>query len=422
MKKTLITLLLFVFTASLVKAQTTSFDVDGIKVIFKPTVKEIISVRIFYRGGVTNYPAEKAGIENLTLNAVTECGSKKYNSNVCRDLKDKDGIVFDGTSTYDYGEISLDCISKYFNEAWDLFGNAVVNPIFDADELALLKNKLISEANVAQSNPDYHIHSMDMKNAFKGTPYEIDPKGKAETINGLSVDELKKYYKSILNKNQIFIVIAGKISQEEILNKIKSTFASIPSFSYQTQTYTAPVWSESKLVVEKKELATNYISAIMNAPEVNSPDYLAFRLGISGLEGALFQTLRTKLNLSYNPSADCEMLKMPYAEMHLSTAHPSQAVQEMVKQLNLVKGSTVSAGGLEEMKNSYIVSNYMKEQSSSAITESLGKSEILGGWGYADQLPTLLESIDPQQIQRVLNKYILGIRWSCLGSSPELEQ
>ena len=59
MKKLLAILLLItgccITTAQAQIQGATSFDVDGIKVIFKPTVKDVINVRIYFRGGVSNY-------------------------------------------------------------------------------------------------------------------------------------------------------------------------------------------------------------------------------------------------------------------------------------------------------------------------------------------------------------------------------
>jgi predicted Zn-dependent peptidase len=116
------------------------------------------------------------------------------------------------------------------------------------------------------------------------------------------------------------------------------------------------------------------------------------------------------------------MMQMPYAEMSVSTTDPRQAVQEMTLLLRKIKGITLTASGLKEMKNGYITSNYIKQQSSSAIAANLGKAEILGGWKYEDDFPAKLESVTPEQISKAFNKYIVGLRWSYLGNAAPAEQ
>src|ERR1700761_3413444 len=98
----IISLLLSIISDSIAQSETKSFDVDGIKVIYKPSVKDIINVRIYYRGGTSNYPANEAGIETLTLAAAAKCGTKKYSSEAMRDSLDKYDILMYGNSGYDY--------------------------------------------------------------------------------------------------------------------------------------------------------------------------------------------------------------------------------------------------------------------------------------------------------------------------------
>jgi len=397
------------------QSETTSFEVDGIKVIFKPTLKDIINVRMFYRGGVTNYPASQAGIEKFTLEATTECGTKKYSGNVYRDRADIYGVDVASEGEYDYGNIQMQCITKYFNQGWDLFTESVVNPVFDADEVELLRSKIVAKMREEQSNPDKRAEQLVLQSAFEGTPYAIDPDGTEEILNKLTVADLKNYYSSIFNKNRMFIVVAGKISKDVLIAKIKASFASLPSAPYTPVALHEPTWNDYKVVKEDRNLQTNYIDAIMNGPTFNNPDYVPYRVGISALGGSLFSELRTKLNLSYDPGTYSVMQHMPYALMYVSTTSPKEAVTAMNQQLNKVLSYGLSPEGLKRIKSSFITSNYIKQQSTASITGSLGIAEILGGWQLAEDLPKAIENVTVTQINDAMQKYITGLRWSYLG-------
>ena len=95
--------------------KTTAFEVEGIKVIFKPTVKNVISVRLFYRGGVANYLADNAGIEEFALKAAVDCGTQKYTANAYRDKTDKYGVVISAAS---------DLIMEIY--LWNVFRNILM--------------------------------------------------------------------------------------------------------------------------------------------------------------------------------------------------------------------------------------------------------------------------------------------------------
>ena len=60
---------------------TKEFTVGGIKIIYKPSIKEIISVRLFVRGGTANYSKEQEGVETLALAVATQGGTKKLSMN-----------------------------------------------------------------------------------------------------------------------------------------------------------------------------------------------------------------------------------------------------------------------------------------------------------------------------------------------------
>ncbi|WP_183563948.1 M16 family metallopeptidase [Mucilaginibacter sp. SP1R1] len=423
MKKIFITILFVCFGLPGVFAQseTTSFDVDGIKVIFKPTLKEIINVRMFYRGGVTNYPADKAGIERFALEATTECGTKKYDANMFRDKADKFGIDISTSTDFDYGNIEMDCVSKYFNEGWDLLTEAVVNPVFDNAEVELFRGKMLARIRQQQTDPDDHVEDLVVKNGFEGTPYATDPAGEDAIVSKLTPAELKTYYNSILNKKQLFLVVAGKINKEELIAKIKASFAALPSKNYTPAKLQEPVWNDYRLVTESRNLSTNYINAIMNSPTVSSKDYVPYTVGIAALGGSLFNLLRTRLNLSYDPGASSLMRQMPYSIMYVSTTNPKEAVKAMTRVLNNVLNYGLSAEGLKNIKSSYITNNYVKQQSTSAITLSLGKAEVLGGWEIAENMPSAIDKVTVSQINAALNKYIRGLRWSYLGDTQQAD-
>lgn len=417
MKRILLTLtLLFSGTITLLAQQnTTSFDVDGIKVIFKPTIKDVISVRMYFRGGVADYTSEQAGIAQLAIGATTECGTKKYDANQFKDYADQYGIEIGGSADYDYSDINMICVSKYFNQGWDLFTEAVMNPVFNDNEVQLLKNKMIAGIKQEETDPDAHISQLVMQNAFKGTIYATNPKGTEASVLALPTTAIQSFYHELLNKNRMFIVVAGRISKDDLIAKIKASFAAIPSAPYQPIAYQTPVWSDNKLLAENKALATNYVSAVMNAPVMSSPDYIPFHMGISALSGTLFSEIRTKRNLSYSPGAYASNQQMPYAVMYVTTSYPKDAVSVMMDQLNRIKSVGITSSGLKELKSSYITSSYVKQQESNAITSNLGVAEVMGDWNLFESTADRVENVTGEQILKALNKYIVGVRWSYLG-------
>ncbi|MBC8054476.1 MAG: insulinase family protein [Sphingobacteriaceae bacterium] len=407
---------LFITLGALAQSRATSFDVAGIKVILKPTQKEIINVSMYFRGGVANYPADKAGIEHLALAATTECGTKKYDKDLFKDREDAFGVEVGGSSGYDHGTISMNCISRFFNEGWGLFADAVVNPVFEEKELEMLKEKMISGIKQSEADPDDRIEQMTIQNTFAGSPYAIDPAGQEATLSKITAAEVRAYYyNQLLNKNRMFIVVAGKISREEVTKRIAAAFASLPSKPYMPFVYSFPKHSNAKILIEERALATNYITGSINAPAVSSSDYLPFRLAISAFSNRLFREIRTKRNLSYAPYASSVNRLMPYAFMYVSTTDPKTSVEVMIEELKDLRENGFSEEELSSGKSGFITNNYMKEESTGAIAAALGSAEILGDWRIADETADRITKVTLAEMNSVLKKYVNTIRWSYLG-------
>jgi zinc protease len=425
MKNYLILFVLFVAHDTVIAQSNTasSFMVNDIKVIYKPTSKDIINVSLYFRGGVGNYPAEKAGIEKLAVIGAIDCGNNKYSENEFKDKSDQFGIEMSASSHLDDSRISMNCISKYFNEGWDLFSHSILNPAYNEDAFEKVKQNSYASMNQLQSNPDSRLKSLAVQNAFSGTPYATNPDGTDSSLFNLSRNEVNEYYyKTLLNKTRIFIVVVGNISKEEIAARIAASFAGIPTFEYKATAFETPGFTKTTIDIEQRSIATNYILRIVNAPAYTSPDYTPYLLSFSELSGMLFAELRMNKGLSYAPGAHVYPLLMPYADVHVSTTSPKEAVTAIVKAIQTEENSSIARKSLAQIKALYITRNYMKDESTDAIAESLGSSEILGNWMIAEQFPSLLKNTTRSDMSAVFKKYITGIKWTYLGDKAKADE
>jgi zinc protease len=422
-------ILLFFFLTSLKMAgfaqsmNASSFMVNDIKVIYKPTNKNIINISIYFRGGVGNYPGKKAGIEKLAVSGAIDCGNGKYSSNEFRDKSDLFGIEISSISSLDYSRISLNCISKYFNEGWDLLSQTILSPVYNENDFSKLKQKAISSMNQMQSNPETWLRTLAIEKTFAGTPYEINPDGTDSSLSLLTRSEVNDYYhETLLNKARIFIVVVGNISRDEISNKISQAFAGIPNREYRIPALGAPDFTNTTIDIEPRSIATNYILGLVNAPSYTSPDYTPYLLAFSELNGMLFSELRMNKGLSYAPGAQLHPYLMPYAEVHVSTASPKEAVTAIVKAIRKEVNSNIAKESLAQIKALYITKNYMNEESTDAIAENLGNSEILGDWMIAEEFPTLLKNTTRNEMSAAFKKYLIRIKWTYLGDKTKADE
>src|ERR1041385_1450129 len=101
------------FNLQVVKAQQAKpydMTINGVKVIVQPSGNDIVEIQTVVKGGVRNYPANKAGIESLAFTALTECGTANDDKNSFKNKLDKVGAEVGGNSRMDFASFRMNCI------------------------------------------------------------------------------------------------------------------------------------------------------------------------------------------------------------------------------------------------------------------------------------------------------------------------
>ncbi|MFX9552214.1 hypothetical protein ABTO49_21780, partial [Acinetobacter baumannii] len=73
------------------------------------------------------------------MDALTECGTVKYDKNSFKDQLDKVSATVAGSSNKNYSILRMNCIKGDFDAVWPLYVEALTQPRFDAKEFARIK-------------------------------------------------------------------------------------------------------------------------------------------------------------------------------------------------------------------------------------------------------------------------------------------
>jgi zinc protease len=415
-----ICLLLLITVSGYAQSNTIEFTSNGLKVILRQTQKETLVMSMYFRGGTSNYSAVTAGIESMALSGLIECGTSTYQANDFNDQIDEYGLHMAGIADNDFGVVKLSCITRYTNEAWKLFSSAIASPVFEAQKFELLKEQKINDVKGEQSDPDNRLKWLAQEFAFIGTPYATNPSGTVSSLQSLNKDAVKNYYyNTLLNKNRMFLVVAGNISKEDLEKKITESFANIPAKIYSPASIENARFTEELYKIENRSIATNYIAGIMNAPRINDPYYPAFRLAVTLLNSAMFDFIRLNKQLSYAPYAAISEGKISYVTLYASTTKPEETVKAMRIILSYMKNNKYTEKVLENVRKSHLHSYTKRQEIMSEITDQLGKAEIMGDWKLAENLASRMSSVNAEEMKHVINIYAKNLNWAYLGA-PEL--
>jgi predicted Zn-dependent peptidase len=429
MKKIVQPLFLLVFGLGLMSATnfaeetiTKEFMVGGIKVIYKPSVKEIISVRLFVQGGTANYSKPQEGVESLALAVATEGGTKTLTMSAYGSALEKIGATVGASSDYDYSEVHLSCIKTFWDDSWKLFADAVVNPRFENESFAIIKGKLHAAAKEQESNPDERVALRSMEVAYPGKNYAKIPGGTVASLEKLTLDDVKNHYKKIVGKGNMFLVVVGNVTEADLKKKIEATLGkmgAVKSAAKETRGLIQP-----GVTIENRDIATNYISGSMSVPSINEKDAPAFRLASSIMNDRFFVELRTKRSLTYAPAVyySGNLVSNPKTVFYASTTDPKQALQVMMDQINEVKNQGFTEKELLNKKAKFLTNHYSRLETNDAQTFSLGISELAGTWKHAETFITEVDKVTINDLNAVFKKYSNNINWMYLGKEQAVSK
>ena len=276
-KKALVIIGLFMLSFN-TNAQQPAYEVmvDGVKIIVQPTLDEIVEIRTIIKGGVQNYPADKAGIESIAMKMLTEGGTQNDDRNSFKNKLDKVSATMYSTSDMDYSSFNLSCIKSDLSSVWNLYADAFTKPRFDEKEFARIKQNQVNQIRSQSSNPDFAIQQLGREVAFSGKAYANNPLGTVAAITALTLADAKDYFKMIANKKQVFMVVVGNIEKPMIEKMARDVIGSLPegnAFQLSKEGYAT---TKNTFKSEKKDLATNYVMGIAGGPQPGSKDYNAF--------------------------------------------------------------------------------------------------------------------------------------------------
>lgn len=422
LNRLLIILLLFTPFVSIAQmGEAYSTMINGVKVIVQPSGNDITVIQTIIKGGVENYPAAKAGVEQLAMTALTECGTLKDDKNSFKNKLDKVSAQVGGNSGMDYATFSMNCIKGDFETVWPLYTDAMLTPRFDAKEFDRIKQDAINNINANESNPDFAIDKMAKQNAFAGKSYAKDPGGSLETMKNLTVADAKKHWQNIFTRSKMVIVVVSDLDKKTIEEKVKAFLSKVPAgapFKQNKSTYSPPV---NTFKPQPRENATNYVQGITSGPTAGSPDYNAFVLAMRVFSSKHFIEIRTKNGLSYAPGAWLSQGNTTYANIYVTTTDPNKYIAVARQLIDKIKTEGFTEEELKNIKTQYLTNVYYRQETNDAQAGSLAFNEVVhGNWKRANTIKDDMKNVTLADMNAAFKKYINNITWSYQGDTKKV--
>ncbi len=388
--------------------------VDSIRTILKSVANEMVSVQLYISGGTSNYTVAKEGIEALAINWALHGGTKNLTADQVQKKIEQLGIEINYNLTPDYSTISLNCLRKQFDESWSIFTDLIARTGFQTDAFESARAEALN--NSLSQNTFNLLQQIALSYSFIGKQYDKNPIGSAASISKLTLDEVKKYYSTIMARKRLTLVVCGKLSIDDLNQKIRTGFKGLPNGTSSSTNFGGVDFNGSAFkFISTTDNSVNEVVGLSAAPDAGSIDEAALTIALGILSDRINIEIEQKRNLTNDFNLNVIGYRQNFCLLSLTAADPEKAIQGIIDEIKKAKKLGFTADELQIAKDQYITNYYLQNESNEAITQSIGRSEMNNGWRNAENLYATINNVLLNDVNSALRKYIKGFRFYYSG-------
>ena len=320
----------------------------------------VISLSMVIAAGAI-YDGNKAGLASLTATALKH-GTVSYSRAALDEALDFMGASISTFASKESSGIAAKFASKEKEKVLTMIKEVVMNPTFDGTEFEKEKKKLLTNLEQQKESPRFVMAAYFDKFMFSSHVYGNIIQGKKSTVNDLTVNDVKTFYKANYLPEGSAMAVVGDFNSNEIKALLTKLFAGWKKGNNTSESLAskpiAYATGNNVLLINKDDAreTTFYVGA----PGIsrNNPDYIAIDV-INTLFGGRFTSmlndeLRVNTGLTYGAGSRFSALKNG-GTFIISTFTANKtteaAIDKTLEVLNNLHKNGIDEAGLASAKN-----------------------------------------------------------------------
>jgi zinc protease len=400
---------------------TTSFDVAGVHVILRQNnANNVVAANLYLLGGSRQVTEANAGIEPVLLE-VSDRGTRRYPKNALRRAMSRLGSEIAVAPTADWTMFGIRSSTEVFDSTWAIFADRVMHPTLAKSEISLVKAQYLSGIRQRRDDPEALADYLADSITFVGHPYSVSVVGNEKSIQALDSAALREYHRNQFVTSRMLLVVVGNIDRAHIERLVSQTIGQLPRGNYKWATPPRIPELQTALVIERRQLPTNYILGYYSGPLANGRDYQALRVATSVLTGRMFAEIRSRQSLTYDVHAPFVDRAATAGGLFVSTVSPDTTLKLMRAAIVDLQQGTLDPAGLKQLEEQFITEYFLDNETNAAQADFLARAQLYAGdYKEAERFVDSLKSVTPEDIQRVARKYMKGFRFAYVGDPSKL--
>ncbi len=195
---------------------------NGLKVIVKETPgTNAATVQIWVKAGSVFEQSEEAGITHFIEHMIFK-GTDTRGPGALAEAIEGVGGRINAYTSFESTVYHATLSSRHWAMALDVLVDAVLNSIFDSEEVEREKKVVLEELGMRNDRPNIKLFQELLSNAYMIHPYRLPVIGSAESISSFSREKILSYIEKHYQPHNMTVVVVGNVQQVEVLDKVKN--------------------------------------------------------------------------------------------------------------------------------------------------------------------------------------------------------
>ncbi len=386
---------------------------NGLKVfVIEDERKPTLTLRLLIKSG-SAADGSKTGLASFVA-ALLNRGTERRTAQQFAEEIDFLGAKLEASAGADSIGVATSGLTIYTDKLLDLFSDAVLHPIFPADQFTRVQRHMLSQLAAERQEPAVLVGKLAGKVVYGKHPYGAYQT--PETVKAITREDLAAFHRAYFLPNNASLAIVGDIKADKILPLLEKALAgwskgTVPALE------AAPL-PESKgttvHIVDRPGSVQSNILVMQSGPARNNPDVPEINVMNStlggGFSGRLFQNLREKHGWTYGAYSAFDMRKLGgsfEASAETRNEVTGAAVSETLKEIERIRTEPVPDAELE-LQRQYNVGNYLLSLENTSRTAQRVQDIDLYGLpaDFYKTYATKMAATTPKQIEETAMKFL----------------
>lgn len=392
-----------------------------------------VAFTMWIRPGQLADPSDLPGLASFTAGMLREGTEHRTSAQIAAEA-DSLGATLNAVSTFgaSYTSVNASGLIGDAPKILDLLSDIVLHPAFPAEELAKYKQREESGLEQRLSNPGFLAQQAMRRALYAEPPLSVVAPTK-ESIEKVTLDDLKKFHDQHYRPGNTLIGVAGDFKTDEMRALIEKSFGAWTGAAEPMALPKTSMPQSSKIMlVDRPGSVQTYIIAGNRTIRRADPDYYALVvmnqvLG-GGPQSRLFLDLREEHSYTYGAYSRANAEDYP-GDWESSAAVRTQvtdgSMEQFIYEFKRINDESVPPGELDDARRAIVAGFALSlEQPAQLLANALMVQHYNLPLDYWDKYPDRIAAVDAAKVQAAAKKYVdlNHMQWVSVGDVKQIRE